>query len=288
MTEHTSLIETISLDLTSSNAAFKRISEYLLLSPADFMHKSVQEIATAASVSAPTVLRYSRHYGYQGIPEFRIALAMSMVAQSNAKEPGQRFLEPNVADKAVMNLDLKTAIAHAALQLLEIDRSIILDSGSTTAMFARALRHMSARTIMTTGLNVVEALWGAAQHTLMLPAGTLRFESKSLTGRMVESTLQNMHFDTGYFGADSIDAQVGLSTYNEEEAHQGTAMINACTRVVVLADSTKFRSPALHRFCSLDRIDTIITDTGLPQDVAQAFMTRGTKVIRVDPTSIQK
>jgi hypothetical protein len=36
--------------------------------------------------------------------------------------------------------------------------------------------------------------------------------------RFVEDSLQNMQFDTVYFGADSIDPMHGLSTFNEEEA----------------------------------------------------------------------
>lgn len=278
------LIETIHAELATTSAAFKRVSTYLLQAPGDFMHKSIQEISAAAQVSEPTVLRYSRHFGYKGIPEFRIALAMSLVAQANAQAASPPlFVEPNVADKAEVNRGLKLVIGQAALHLLEPDRAIILDSGSTTAIFARQLRSMSGRTILTTGLNVVEALWGAQQHTLMLPAGTLRFESKSLSGRMVETTLQNMRFDTGYFGADSIDPEAGLSTFNEAEAHQGAAMMGACTRVVVLADSSKFKSPALHRICALDRIHTIVTDTGLPLEIANALIARGTQVIRVDP-----
>ena len=277
------LIATITTELATTSTAFKRISVYLLQAPADFMHKSIQEISAAARVSEPTVLRYSRHFGYKGIPEFRIALAMSLVNTASTPAQSHHFVEPHVADKAVVNRHLKLAIGKAAVQLLASDRAIILDSGSTTALFARQLRGLSARTILTTGLNVIESLWGAEQHTLMLPAGTLRYESRSLSGRMVETTLHNMRFDTGYFGADSIDPEAGLSTFNEEEAHQGVAMMGACARVVVLADSSKFKSPALHRICALDRIHTIVTDTGLPLDIANVLMARGTHVIRVAP-----
>lgn len=283
MNNATLLIEKITWDLASTSKAFRRISSYLLESPADFMNMSTQEIAIATAVSEPTVLRYSRHYGYKGIPEFRIALAMSLVAQTNQQSRSIPFLEPNVVDKAVVNRELKTAIAHSALNLLAPDRSIILDSGSTTAIFATQLRHVSALKILTTGLNVVDSLRGAAQHTIMLPAGTLRPESRSLGGRMVETSLQNMHFDTGYFGADSINPDSGLGTFNEEEASLSAALMSACSRIVVLADSSKFGSPALHRICALDHIDIIVTDTGIPPDIAQALTDKGCKVIFSDP-----
>ena len=136
---------------------------------------------------------------------------------------------------------------------------------------------------MTTGLNIVDALRGATQHSIMLPGGVLRHESRSLSGRMVENTLANMHFDALYLGADAIDPVSGLSTFNEEEAHQNTAMINVSRRIVVLADSTKFRAPGLHRFCEIERIHTIVTDTGLGDDVVAAIEARGVAVHRVEP-----
>lgn len=283
MNNFISLIEKINSELSSTSKAFRRISAYLLEAPAQFMNMSTQEIALATAVSEPTVLRYSRHFGYKGIPDFRIALAMSLVAQTSVQPRSTPFLEPNVVDKAVVNRELKTAIALSAMELLPADRSIILDSGSTTAIFAKQLRHVSALKILTTGLNVVDSLWGAAQHTIMLPAGTLRFESRSLGGRMVETSLQNMHFDTGYFGADSINPESGLGTFNEEEASLSAALMGACSRIVVLADSSKFGSPALHRICAIERIDIIVTDPGIPPDIAQALADKGCKVIFANP-----
>ncbi len=280
----TSIVDRIRDDAPGMNRAFRRVSAYLLGAPSEFMHKSVQEIAIHAGVSLPTVLRYCRHYGFKGIPEFRIALAMALASSAPSVRPDQ-FVEPRVSDKAVLNLSLKLAISNAAVRYMETDRSLILDSGSTTAVFARQIRAVDARTILTTGLNVVEALCDAPQHTIILPAGMVRFESMSIQGPLVENTLQNMHFDTGYFGADSIDPSIGLSTFNAVEAHQSAVLMRACTRVIVLADSSKFRSPALHRICTLERIDVIVTDTGLPLEVAMDLMKRGPKVVRVDANS---
>jgi DeoR family galactitol utilization operon repressor len=156
---------------------------------------------------------------------------------------------------------------------------MILDSGSTLQLFAQRLRLAGGRTILTTGLNIVETLWGCRQHTIILPGGTVRFDARALTGRMVEQSLANMRFDTVYFGADSIDPEEGLSTFNEDEAHQNTAMANASRRIVVLVDSTKFRAPSLHRFCNIDRIDTIVTDDNIPETVEKSLRSRGVKVL---------
>ncbi|MEO5756367.1 MAG: DeoR/GlpR family DNA-binding transcription regulator, partial [Mesorhizobium sp.] len=223
-----------------------------------------------------------RHYDFDGVPDFRIALAMSLVAEN--ANPSRPFLEPTIADKAFVNRAMKMAVAREAVQLIDSDRSLILDSGSTIQYFAQHLRAASGRTILTTGLNIVETLWGCRQHTVMLPGGTVRFDARALTGRMVEQSLENMRFDTVYFGADSIDPEHGLSTFNEDEAHQNAAMANASRRLVVLVDSTKFRAPSLHRFCGIERIDTIVTDRNIPADIESSLRDRGVKLLIADHT----
>jgi len=272
------LIQSISLGLGGYNKAFQLVGAYLLASPEAFIREPLQEIALAAGVSEPSVLRFCRQFGYKGLPDFRIALAMSL-----AREAQGAFIDPGVTDKAVVNLAAKRAIARFALSLVGDDRSIIIDSGSTTQLFAENLRAASPLVIMTTGLNIAEAFRGAGQHTVMLPGGTVRFESNSLSGRMVESTLDGMRFDTIYLGADAIDPLLGLSTFNEAEAHQNAAMVAASQRVIVLADSTKFRAPALHRICEPDRIHAVITDTGLADDTAALLEQHGVAVHRVEP-----
>lgn len=274
-----SLIQAISLGLAGYNKAFQLVGTRLVASPEAFIREPLQEIARAAGVSEPTVLRFCRQFGFKGLPDFRIALAMSLARDSGLST----FVEPGVADKAVVNLGAKRAIARFALSLVGNDRSIIIDSGSTTQLFAENLRTAPGLVIMTTGLNIAETFRGAGQHTVMLPGGTVRFESNSLSGRMVESTLAGMRFDAIYLGADSIDPVLGLSTFNEAEAHQNAAMVGVSQRVIVLADSTKFRAPALHRICEPDRIHAVITDTGLPDEIAETLEQRGVAVHRVEP-----
>ncbi len=228
------LIRRIEADRPSLSKAFGRIADMLIGAPAQFMAWPVQEISAAAGVSEPSVVRFCRHYGFDGVPQFRIALAMSLAAESSTTS--RPFLEPTMADKAFVNRSMKLAVAREAVKLIEADRSIILDSGSTLQFFAQHLRSMSGRTILTTGLNILETLWGCRQHTVILPGGVVRFDARALTGRMVERALSNMRFDTVYFGADSIDPKEGLSTFNEDEAHQNAAMANVSRRVVVLVD----------------------------------------------------
>ena len=257
--------------------ANRSIADYLLGSPEEFMQTSIGQIAEKANVSEPSVIRFCRSYNFKGIAEFRIALAMAL---AQIDEADTARIEPVVSDKARMNRQEKEAIAIVAFQNLGTAQSILLDGGSTMEIFAHQLRRASPLKIMTTGLNVAEVLHGTTQHQLMLPGGVLRPESRSLVGDLVETSLAQLRFDVVFLGADAIDSEFGLSTYNEAEARQNAQMIEVGSRVVVLADSTKFGAPRLHRCCGLDRVDMIITDTGLSDEVYEEVTARGTTVVR--------
>ncbi len=272
-----SLIDRIVADRPSLSRAFRCVADAVIEAPGDFMVRSIQDFAAVAGVSEPSVIRFCRHFGFDGVPEFRIALAMSLAADTTAAR--RPFLEPNITDKAFVQRGTKLAIAKKAASLIDSDQSLILDSGSTVQMFAQHLRTVAGRTILTTSLGIVETLWGCEQHRIILPGGTVRFEARALTGRMVEQSLANMRIDTVYFGADSVDPEQGLSTFIEKEAHQNAAMAQTCQRIVVLVDSTKFRAPSLHRFCRIEDIDIIVTDHRVADEVVASLTGHGVTVM---------
>jgi len=274
------LVDRLRLDVSKLTRSNRKIAERLIEQPVAFIHSSVQDIARQAEVSDATVVRFCRHYGYAGVPEFRIALAQALADPDMSAN--RLFVEPNLSDKTLVNTRQKRAIARYATRFLVTDRAILLDSGSTTEWFAHELRAAPALTVMTTGLNVVNALARSPQHTLMLPGGTVRVESMSIATRDIEIALAGMNFDTAYLAADAIDPDRGLSTFREDEARLNTAMAAAARRLIILADSSKFRAPALHNFHEIENIHAIVTDSGATDAIVQRIEARGTAVHRVE------
>ena len=274
------LVHRLRLDVSKLTRSNRKIAERLIEHPANFMHSSVQDIARHAGVSDATVVRFCRRYGYAGVPDFRIALAQALADPDMSAS--RMFVEPSLSDKALVNTRQKRAIARYAMQFLDTDRAILLNSGSTTELFAYELRAAPALTIMTTGLNVVNVLARSPQHTLMLPGGTVLAESMSIAGRGIETALAGMTFDTAYLAADAIDPDRGPSTFREDEAHLNAAMAASARRLIILADSSKFRAPALHNFHEIENIHAIVTDSGATDAVVQRIEARGTAVYRVE------
>ncbi len=278
------IVEKIQRERDDLSRAFRAVADFLAAEPEKFIRSPIRELSVAIGVSEPTLIRFSRHYDYSGFPDLRLAIAMSLAA---ADKRISDQLEPNLTDKEGVNPDTKRAIAKSALSLIETDNSILLDSGSTVQFLAELLQDAAGLTIFTTSVNTLLLLKDSRQHQLMLPGGVLRPEAMSLGGRMTEGALDGMSFDTAYVGTDSIHPDFGLSTFSEEEAHLNRAMLRASRRVVVLADASKFGSPALHKICDLSQVDILITDDRLPTELREQIVAQGPEVVLANSSKIE-
>ena len=279
--ESVDMLERIRADIGHLSKAFSRIGSYLVADPDSFMHAPLRTIAAGAGVSEPSIVRYCKHYGCKGVPEFRIELAKALARE--LPEFRLNLIAPSVSDREQVNVNKKRSIASYAASLIERERSIIIDSGSTLRMFSTQLGETRGLSILTADLEVVNLLRHYKQHEVIVPAGTVRYDTMAIGGRFLERFLAELHFDTFFLGADAIDLRLGLSTFNEEEAQKNAAMIRASDRVVVLADSSKFGTPSLHRICDIRKIHMIITDSDVDSALVEQIEELGVAVHCVDP-----
>jgi len=188
-------------------------------------------------------------------------------------------LEQDIHERDGLNLPLKEQIGRRAARLVRPGENIIIDSGSTTAIFARHLHAHRDITVMTNGLNIAWELATAEGVNVLLTGGVLRKQSLSLQGNQAEASLNAYSFDTMFLGVDGIDLQFGLTTHDEAEAHLNHHMVERARRVVVLTDSSKFGRISLHRIARLNQVHAIITDPGIHPGTCEVLQRMGIEVI---------
>lgn len=93
------------------SAAEKRVAEVMLTRPQWFTRASVAEIANYAEVSQPTVIRFCRHVGFQGLPEFKTALAHNLEKDQSGLPYVHTRLKSGDSTEAVMDSVLSQNIA---------------------------------------------------------------------------------------------------------------------------------------------------------------------------------
>jgi glucokinase len=72
------LLDQIRLGLATLSPAERRVAQHVLAQPRSVMNEPVAAIARAAQVSQPTVIRFCRTLGCEGLPDFKLRLASSL------------------------------------------------------------------------------------------------------------------------------------------------------------------------------------------------------------------
>ena len=80
---------------------------------------------------------------------------------------------------------------------------------------------------------------------------------------------------------DGVESGYGLSTPNMEEAHLNRLMIDVVKEVILVTDSSKFLRRSFAFISPVEKIDTIITDRGIPEEEYKAISDLGVTVITV-------
>ena len=174
----------------------------------------------------------------------------------------------------------KVRIAQAAVALIRDGETLILDSGTTTAEIARAIRKAALKSInvITNALNIAALLMDVPFVRLIVPGGILRRESNSLSGPMAEAALASLQADRLYLGADGLDPDIGVMTPHLQEAELNAKMIRISRQVVVVADSSKLLRRNISLIAKLEQIHLLITDRAAPAATVEEFRRRGVDV----------
>ncbi len=191
--------------------------------------------------------------------------------------------EPLYETKVFVNHEAKQAIGRAAVSLLHDGDALILDSGTTNAAIARALRSSGLRnlTVITCDLMVANELAYAQDMNVIVLGGQLRRMYHSTYGTYTEMVLKNLHANKFFLGIDGADQEHGITNIVLEEVPIKQLQIAVSDETILVADATKFDKTAPHRVCMWNSIHKIITDSSLDPDYCAFFEGQGIPVVRV-------
>lgn len=216
---------------------------------------SIQELARAIGASASTVRRDLEHLQEAGYLQRAHGGALLPRVPLATFEPDQSFA-------AGLARAQKQAIGRAAAALLAAGEAVVFDSSSTVREAARAaVERRIALTAVTNDLATGQMLASSPEIRVVVPGGTIRPGSLTLTGEPGLGFLAGIHVDTALIGVHAISGRLITETALEAAAVK-RAMIAAARRVVVLADATKFQPAAFCTICDASAVHDLITDGG--------------------------
>ncbi|MCP3768818.1 MULTISPECIES: DeoR/GlpR family DNA-binding transcription regulator [unclassified Streptomyces] len=193
---------------------------------------------------------------------------------------GRLDFEPDLAERETTAAGEKDRIARAALAEIPNKGTMIVDAGSTVALFAAALPVESSLTVVTHSLPIAARLADHPGIQLHLVGGRVRHRTRAAVDAWALRAYGEIRADVLFVAANGFSAEHGLTTPDLAEAAVKRAAMAAARRVVLLADSSKHGQEHFARFGGLNDVDLLITDSGLSPEDALAIERGGTEVVR--------
>ena len=188
-------------------------------------------------------------------------------------------VDQRVTEKTRIHIQEKIAIGKMAASLIKDGETIIIDSGSTTAEMVKNLGGVKHLNVITNALNIANSLLTFPNINIIIPGGYLRQNSLCLIGPLAEKNLRSFFVDKVFLSADGFDTKRGIFTPNIDEAHLNGIMIEIAKEVILVTDSSKFKRKSLAFICTIDKIKTVITDNGIPDDDKKRLEDAGIEVL---------
>ncbi|HEY9294639.1 MAG TPA: DeoR/GlpR family DNA-binding transcription regulator [Microlunatus sp.] len=190
------------------------------------------------------------------------------------------LVESSVVYRRSQHLDIKRALAAAAMDYLDSGQSVLLDDSTTVQQVIPLLAEAAPLTVITNSLLAINELTGMDQISVIGLGGEYHNGFGSFMGRMTTEAIGRLRSDLVLMSAAAI---IDRTAYFQasETVDTKRAMLNASATRVLLADHTKFTTRALHALADLDEFDHVITDSGTPKAIISMLRKSGVDVVVV-------
>lgn len=196
---------------------------------------------------------------------------------------GTRSIEPIYNFRATLNHEYKNAIGQYAKKLIEDGEAIIIDLGTTTLEFARALNKHRDLFIITNSIQIALCTIEYPNTKVFLLGGSLRPKELTISGTAAIRHLKQFRVNKAILGAGGIDIVSGVTDYHLEEAELRRVMAENADEVIVLADHSKFGVKSLTQIIPSESIDKLVTDWETPLEYVEEFSRIGVEMIIASP-----
>ena len=195
--------------------------------------------------------------------------------------PDTILRESPVHERLKTHSDEKRRIGAMAATLINDGETIILDSGTTTLEIARQIKKKQGLQIITNGVNIAAELLDARGVEVFIVGGTVRGESASISGRFTEEMIEQFSADKMFLSGAGCDLDFGVSGANLEETMVNRAMLEISREIILVSDASKFSKRSMSRIAPFSEIDTVISDTGLGEEIQVKLRAIGCNLILV-------
>jgi len=231
---------------------------------------TLEEIHAEFNVSIATARRDLDCLAQNGVVE-RIRGGAFIAAQASPQLPVFVRRQEQIQEKALIGLSAASLVAEG--------EAVFLGGGTTVLEVAKNLIGRKNITVVTNSILVINALADQMDVRLVIVGGIFRPEEQTVYGHFSERMLEEINADKVIFGAQSINLNYGVMNDLTNDVSTDQAFIQTGRVLILVADHTKFNRLSTVSICSLERLQTIVTDRSTSPEMVKSLRERGIEVI---------
>ncbi len=146
--------------------------------------------------------------------------------------------------------------------------------------------HLASKhlTVFTNSFPIAEYLVHNSRSSVVIPGGTVYREQQIVISPFGGAVASHFYAKRMFLGCHGLSAH-GVMEADSLVVQSELALMGQADEVIVLADSSKFRARTSLILCGLDKISTIITDSGLKADDRTVLSDAGVNLVIADMTT---
>jgi DeoR/GlpR family transcriptional regulator of sugar metabolism len=188
--------------------------------------------------------------------------------------------EPEYETKMQVCLQEKKAIGRKAVSFIKDGDILVIDAGTTCLQIAKQINiaEISRLSVITNDIVIARELNENPNISVILLGGTMRSQYHNAFGSFAEAMISNLRANKFFFAFDGFTVERGFSSTFLEEISLKQKMIEISSSVFAVTDSSKIGVEALYTICGLNKIDRLITDSGINSAIKDSISSKGIEI----------
>ncbi len=166
--------------------------------------------------------------------------------------------------RKILMADEKTEIARLTAEIISNNASMYINLGTTTERVAEFLMDHDSILVITNNINVASKLWPLRNVEVLIAGGKIRSSDGGIVGTSTEEFIDRFKPDYAIIGCSAIDDSGEILDYDLREVRVTQAILRQARSVILVADSMKLKRSAPVKVGTLNDIDILVTDDGIP------------------------
>ena len=169
-------------------------------------------------------------------------------------------IPPSFTERSSVNTEVKRRIGKFAASMVEDGDVIFVDAGTTTCQMIDFLGDRKNVTIITHSLDVITRAFSYPNLTVIVISGTLNRLTYSFTGQTSSDIFKEYNIRKAFMASTGLTIQNGATQAAPYEFAIKEAASRKSDLVYLMIESQKIGRVCLLTYCTVDRINSVITE----------------------------